>query len=377
MAEITGIGSLFCKKHPEQRAGNRFRVKFGRSTRKRFSNYLEAERFLDGLRFQVDQGAYDPRDYAANRPLGFETLAKQWLSVKEKKLKRKSFNNLKNCMNKAIVAWTHRNIKTIGYGEIEDFLLNQNVSDKTRANMKSCLHDFWGWLRKRRILKIDQIPEFPEVSFELGWRKTVGMETQQAILDEIYRISYHINPKIWIGIKWLCTYVKIRPGELINIREKEIDVENGFVFIPHPKEKKPKVVSLLDEDVEIIKSFPTGLPELPFFRHKTGKGGISPGLKFGPKYLYKWWKKACLNLNIEGVDLYGGTRHSSTIAMKSVATPEQIKKLTGHSTNRAFERYFRFEIEDERELYHKFWNGPRMGHQNRNKDKSNILKLKE
>jgi len=83
----------------------------------------------------------------------------------------------------------------------------------------------------------------------------------------------------------LCTYVKIRPGELINIREKDIDLENGLLFIPHPKEKKPKVVSLLDEDVQIIKSFPRGLPELPFFRHKKGKGGITPGLKFGPKYL--------------------------------------------------------------------------------------------
>ena len=136
-------------------------------------------------------------------------------------------------------------------------------------------------------------------------------------------------------------------------------------------------MSLRKEDVEIIKSFPTGLPELPFFRHKTGKGGITPGLKFGPKYLYKWWKKACLKLNIEGVDLYGGTRHSSTIAMKSVATPEQIKKLTGHSTNRAFERYFRFEVEDERELYHKFWNGPRMGHQKQNDINGKLLKFNE
>ena len=167
------------------------------------------------------------------------------LTVETIRKVRIAYHNLGNYINKATVAWGHTNIKAIGYGEIEDFLYSQDVSDKTRANMKSCLHDFWGWLRKRRILKIDQVPEFPEVSFELGWRKTVGMGTQQAILDEIYRISYHINPKIWIGIRWLCTYIKLRPGELINIREKDIDIENGLLFIPHPKEKKPKVVSLL------------------------------------------------------------------------------------------------------------------------------------
>ena len=31
--------------------------------------------------------------------------------------------------------------KSIGYAEIEDFLFSQKVSDKTKANMKSCLHD--------------------------------------------------------------------------------------------------------------------------------------------------------------------------------------------------------------------------------------------
>ncbi|MCP4112020.1 MAG: hypothetical protein GY749_48250, partial [Desulfobacteraceae bacterium] len=47
---------LFCPEHPDQKATGRFRVKFGRDTRKRFPTYQEAERFLDGLRWEVDQG---------------------------------------------------------------------------------------------------------------------------------------------------------------------------------------------------------------------------------------------------------------------------------------------------------------------------------
>ncbi len=34
---------LFCKEHPEQKATGRFRVQFGRKTRKRFSYFIEAE----------------------------------------------------------------------------------------------------------------------------------------------------------------------------------------------------------------------------------------------------------------------------------------------------------------------------------------------
>ena len=113
---------LFCQDHPDQMATSRFRVQFGRNTRRRFSVYREAERFLDGLRWEVDQGTFDPRDYRVDYPLGFETLAKKWLKVKEKDVKRRSYNNLNNYMNKAISSWRQMNVKSISFGEIEDFL---------------------------------------------------------------------------------------------------------------------------------------------------------------------------------------------------------------------------------------------------------------
>ncbi|MBU1902677.1 MAG: hypothetical protein KJ573_03700, partial [Proteobacteria bacterium] len=67
---------------------------------------------------------------------------------------------------------------------------------------------------------------------------------------------------------------------------------------------------------------------------------------FGEHLLYEYWKRACSNLNIEGVDLYGGTKHSSATALRIYRTPEQIKRATMHSTNKAFERYFQMELED-------------------------------
>jgi hypothetical protein len=51
------------------------------------------------------------------------------------------------------------------------------------------------------------------------------------------------------------------------------------------------------------------------------------------------------------VDLYGGTRHSSAIALRKFRTPEEIKRATIHSTNKAYERYFRIESEDLRDIY--------------------------
>ncbi len=195
------------------------------------------------------------------------------------------------------------------------------------------------------------MPEFPEVKFELGWRKLVDKATQQDILDEVYKLTEHTNIKIWLGVKWLSTYISIRPGELINIKEGDFNLDLGVVFIKQPKEKKPKAVPLLKEDIEMIRSFPKALPHLYFFRHKPGLKGATSGERFGNKLLYKYWKRACANLEIKGVDLYGGTKHRSATALRKFRSPEQIKKATMHATNKAFERYFRIELDDLREVY--------------------------
>ena len=152
-------------------------------------------------------------------------------------------------------------------------------------------------------------------------------------------------------VKWLATYISIRPGELIRIKEKDLDIQSGYIFIPDPKEKKPKVVPMIDEDIELVSQLPRGLPNLPFFRHPAGLKGVVPGEQFGPRYLYKWWKKACENLGVDGVDLYGGTRHSTALALRQFKTPEQIRRATMHSTNKAFERYFRVELEEVKDVY--------------------------
>ena len=199
------------------------------------------------------------------------------------------------------------NVKSIGYAEIEDFLFSQKVTDKTKANMKSCLHDFWQWLRKRNVLTLAQMPEFPEIKFELGWRNIIDLGTQAAIKDEVYRISSGLNPKIWIGIHWLSVYIAIRPGELRNLQEKHIDREQGLLIVPSPKEKRPKIVPLIQDDVDLLKSIPRGLPELYFFRHGEGVSGATAGSQFGKRYFYKWWKRACNNLGIDGVTLWWNT----------------------------------------------------------------------
>jgi integrase len=135
----------------------------------------------------------------------------------------------------------------------------------------------------------------------------VDKKTQFAILDEVKRISER-NPKIYIAIKWLATYFSIRPSEMLNIKEGDFNFDIGGVFIRKPKEKTPKFVPFLPDDLAIVMAYPTGLPHLYFFRHEIGNGGEPGGSKIGRDCLWRNWHKACQNLGIEGVDLYRGDK---------------------------------------------------------------------
>ncbi|MFC1657485.1 hypothetical protein ACFL2P_02820 [Candidatus Moduliflexota bacterium] len=73
------------------------------------------------------------------------------------------------------------------------------LSDKSRANMRSSLHAFWTWLRRRQVLRHDQAPEIP------------------------------------LAVERLASCIAIRPGELLAIREKDIDLARGYLFIPTPR----------------------------------------------------------------------------------------------------------------------------------------------
>jgi integrase len=338
-------------------------VKF-KTTMKRFTEYEKAARFLNALRFQADQDDYDPRDYRSSHPLGFATLSEQWLNIRRTDGTR-CVRNLERHILYGRKYFENRNVKDIGYGDIEDFFhhlrSSTSLSGKSLHNIRTTLHSFFRWIEKREK-KNGQgftVPDFPEVRYEIKMRKVLDKDTQLLVLDEVKRISWAINPKIYLGCLWLSTYINVRPGEMIKVLETDVDLSNRVIHVHHTKERDPvksKIIHLLDEDVTAIRSFPRGLPHMPFFRHEKRKGVShahkAAGGAFGKDYLYKWWRKACENLGIEGVSLYPGTRHTTAVALSDAGyTPEEIMDDgTQHSTSKAFRRYFHLRVEKRRAI---------------------------
>ena len=331
---------LACPQHKQCRA-SRFRVKFG-AVNKRFKSYSEAQRFLTGVRFKTDECTFDRRDYMKDNPLSFTNTSKKWLEFKKGDVKPGSYRSISNHIDKAQAFFGDMNVKNIRYGNLEDFSKTLSLGGKTKHNILSTLHNFFTWLKRRQ--EISEMPDFPTVSYDLGYRRTVDKATQIAILEEVKRIAP--EEKTHIGIMLLTTYFSIRPNEMRLLKEGNIDLGNGYLYIPSSDSKTEyKAIPLIPEDVEMFKSFDLSpFPEMPFFRHANGR-------PFGRNHFYRYWKKACKNLGVEGVDLYGGTKHSSARALRRFHSPEEIQRAMMTKTNKAFERYFRIESEDARMVY--------------------------
>jgi len=369
--------ALICPDHPGQRATH-FIVKF-EDVWKRFKSYDMASRLLNGLRFKTDEGTFDNRDYKKDNPLGFQTQIESWLKKKQEKVVPKNFKNIENYASKAISYYGQKNIKEIDYAELEDFMTSlTGLSSKTKSNIINALYNFWGWMVKRKVINRQQFPDFPDrYDYELGYRRIVSREQQAAILEEIKRLTYHINPKIWIGCKFLSTYISIRPGELVDLQEGNIDKDEGWLVFPFPKEDKYKSVPITNEDREILKTFPPATkPDMPFFRH-TKYHGQKEGTPFGQKVFYRWWKEACKNLGINDVDLYGGTKHSTARHLGKTFSPEQVKRAAMISTNKAFERYFSVEPNAIRSIYEQAQGATGMQPENKPLENGKVLIFKE
>ena len=312
----------------------------------------EAERLLTALRYHDDEGTLDIRDWNGGASLAFDTLAKQWLDhVHTAARKEKTWLTYSRFMTKAIDAWGNRGIRTIKRADIAALIESYQAGAKSKANMTSCLSTFWRWAVDKEHIRPSDVPVFPKIKYRLGLRKTVDKETQARILDEVWNQVGTTEPKAWLGIKWLATYVCLRPSDLCRVLEEDIDRKARKVRIRDPKAAEPYDLPLTTQDAKIILQSAPGAPSSPFFRHSGRTGGAAIDTPFGESYLYRVWKRACAALGIEGVDLYGGTRHSSARAMRHTHSPEQIKWATMHRTSASFERYFRMDENDLRGMY--------------------------
>lgn len=368
-----------CPQHPNCKA-NKLGVRI-KGLHFVYYSYEDARDYLNFLNCKIKERSFDDRDYRKDQPLGFTNLAKAYLDFK---IPKRSYTKMKWHLGYAIAYFQNQNIKEIAEPELDDFFLRlpSHLSDKTKLNIRTTLHSFWAWVKRREKKRNPhfQIPEFPQIEFVSKLRKIIDKETQLSILDEVKRLTFDLNPRIYFACLCLSTYSHVRGIELLDIKEKDIDLRTGRLEVYHTKEKKPKVIKLIQEDIDFIKSQPSGFPELYFFRHTKKIPGLlhsQVGKRFGESLLKKWWRRACKNLGIEGVPIYPGTRHSTLSDVSERFGYEAARQLSGHTTSKSLDHYIIPNQDAKKDLYAYARSGKDQVKDFEGKNKSKVVDFKD
>ncbi len=332
------LRGVFCPKHPKMKATSDFYVHF-HGQRKSFAGFLEAENYLLELKRKVENGISLG---VADNP--FSRLSAAWLQEKKLEVGKSHYENLERYINMYSDKFGDYDVMDIKRKMIHEFLysFNGRFSSKTLDHMRNCLKSLYRWMLINEI--IDRLPFFdlPVIKIIENKRKIVDKSVQCDIIRHLKKISNDINPRIWVGVYMLAVYISVRPGALRLIRNGDIDFERGFLVLraENCKEKKQREVPLVPDDLGLMRQYVVGGDDDYYFRHVVPRSGVAEGEIFGRKYLWKWWGKACSELGVTGVDLYGGTRHTSITALGLILSPEQVRGGSMHSTSKSFLKYF-------------------------------------
>lgn len=342
----------FCKEHPHM-AATQFVVRFPGGIYQNHKSYESASQTLNYLRYEKGsrQERFNADDYKSVKPNSFSSLAPKYLARKKNLA---SFRKIKAIIERAAIHFGSTNMREINGGDIDDYLFEiPRISDKTRSNHCSQLHDFWMWCYDRGVIGLDEIPKFPKIDYELGYRKITNWEIQESVISKVKEMTYSINPKIWLAIDMLSTYTALRPDDLRRVTEDSLD-DNGWLIIHNPTKRKNKFKTIHLHDDHVAewkaqqKQYPA-MPDMPFFRHLSTRTRGKINEVFGANYLCKQWNRASKLIGLEGVPLYPGTKHTTATETAKMMGTEKALNASG-LTNKAFERYCQVEQSDAYEV---------------------------
>lgn len=349
------VDGLQCLNHPDERATT-FKAKFD-SLCHRFNEYLPARRRLEAWRQEVDDNVFDLRLHKKNSPLSIGHVIDDFLEVvkepllEAKKITKKTLNGYRSKLMRLVDhVGPQCLISDVTFKELSRWLARDRGRPKTKHEAYRIVKEMMVWAYNCGDLP--RLPRFPTFDFDpeedMAMRETVKKRVQEKILNQVYENEWERAPRRYIGCRFLSTYINVRPGELLGVEERDFNRKEGTIVIRRHKGSRtvPKKVKLMPEDVDLLKSLPRGFPEMPLFRYDKDHFHVRAGTGFGKGALYDAWKRACSDLGIKGVDLYGGTRHSSAIALyvEEGISRDEIKLSTGHSTTKSFMRYLPMDV---------------------------------
>jgi len=312
-----------------------------------------AERVLEAARYEIDCGRFDPSRYVKKEreEYEFHSRMEKWVRDYESRcgkgdispsylriVKRYARLYYLPHFGNADLRDTHtRHLK-----EFADSLPN-TLSPKTRKNILDTLRKFFNDMVALEI--IDKAPLMPLVKVPEPSFNWCSMETQEAILNEIPR-RHH--PYLYFIAKQ-----GVRPGEARALQWGDVDLKSDMVCIKRTysentlrettKGRHADWLPLVPEVKRLLEGLPRGTPKAFVFRYK--------GRPYSESLARKLWNRACRKLDITGLTLYQGTRHSiGSSAAQRGETIYDIMDALRHRDIRTTMKYAHMDLEGKRRV---------------------------
>jgi integrase len=206
------------------------------------------------------------------------------------------------------------------------------LKSKTQKNILNSLHAFFTWLKKQGMIK--EIPSFPEIKrYDKTRRVALTRDAQGQGLLNIPEA--HRDPFVFM------MNTGVRPGELIAILRKSVDIDNRAVWIERrrsgsqyregTKNNEVLPVPLNDIALEIVArnikgKFPN---DFLFINPGTGRG-------YTRWFLWDMWKR----LSGTDVCLYEACRHSFCTQIVPLTDRLTAQRLMRHKDGRSTDNYY-------------------------------------
>ena len=229
-------------------------------------------------------------------------------------------------------SWDISEITTELLSAFKTSLIKKGIKTKTQKNILNILHNFFVWLKRRGVIK--DIPAFPEIRNTDKTRKSALTRDEQ--LNAISNIPESYRDPILFAMN-----TGIRPGELVAILIKSVDIKRRFVwieraksgpyFVERTKNKESLPVPLNDTALEIvIRNMKGKFPnDFLFINPKTEK-------PYTQWFLWNVWKQ----FSQTDVTLYESTRHSFCTQIVPVTDRFTAQRLVRHKDSRSTDNYY-------------------------------------
>jgi integrase len=307
--------------------------------------YARAHRVLEVIRNEVDEHRFDPNNYQRKKyqSLGFEKIATSWLQNQIKLMEKGDLSpsyikELKRFVNKRFIPYFQQfDVRDLKSGHIKSFYLDlsEKLSAKTRRNIMSALHKMLTDFLDDEFIEV--MPKFPKFKVpEPSW-SWADKETQDSIIQRI--------PNRFTDVPFINFMARhgVRPGEARAIQWRDVNLKEGLAVIRRSfslnklreftKTKKIRIIPLHPETIKELKALPIPINREQFVFTKKGK-------PYSESWARKIWNKAKSELDIEGLKLYEGTRHSLASQAYNRGVPlDLIGEMLGHTNPKTTKRY--------------------------------------